>query len=336
LEKQKDDFQKRTESDLSSFETKEEDIGEKFKERGEADMEKFEKALLPDGVDVRPESFMEIRPGDLPEKHNIFDLSSAKKKLLEISETALNLEKKEKYEKKKTKDRYAEFDQRIADDNEKVDKRLDSDESDFEAKIKAGVDAVQDKEEKQFEKFQKTEEHDKELFRTAMGYDHDDEIAVPPEQHHMRFHDPSSFVETGANWMAPSYVRQTDDNRLSYHKVHQKKPKTLQQIEFKRKLERMRTSEQNIRKSMKQNDKRFEEEDQKIKSKADTERREAWAKLVQDWNDWEAEKAKWAEANKAELDRLEALTPQEEGDYVFEEVEVEEVVEERELVEKEA
>merc|ERR1719262_468329 len=94
-----------------------------------------------------------------------------------------------------------------------------------------------------------------------MGYDHDDEIAVPPEQHHMRFHHPSSFVETGANWMAPSYVRQTDDNRLSYHKVHQKKPKTLQQIEFKRKLERMRTSEQNIRKSMKQNDKRFEEEE---------------------------------------------------------------------------
>jgi len=94
--------------------------------------------------------------------------------------------------------------------------------------------------------------------------------------------------------------------------------------------------EAKIKKNLKQYAKRFEEEDQKIKSKADTERREAWAKLVQDWNDWEAEKAKWAEANKAELDRLEALTPQEEGDYVFEEVEVEEVVEEREVVEKEA
>ena len=94
--------------------------------------------------------------------------------------------------------------------------------------------------------------------------------------------------------------------------------------------------EAKIKKNLKQYAKRFEEEDQKIKSKADTERREAWAKLVQEWNDWAAEKAQWAEANKAELDRLEALTPQEEGDYVFEEVEVEEVVEEREVVEKEA
>merc|ERR1719335_18544 len=56
FERQKEDFEKKTDTDMDNFERKEDKVEEKFKDRSEKDMEKFENAILPDGES----SFLQI------------------------------------------------------------------------------------------------------------------------------------------------------------------------------------------------------------------------------------------------------------------------------------
>merc|ERR1719240_1594866 len=81
FERQKEDFEKKTEGDMDSFERKEEQVEENFKSRSEKDMDKFENALLPDGD---ASSFLQIRDhgdGEFDYKYNI---GQDKKKLVGI------------------------------------------------------------------------------------------------------------------------------------------------------------------------------------------------------------------------------------------------------------
>jgi len=180
LESEKEKFEKRTDSDLEAFEQHEESIGEKFKEREEADMDKFEKALLPD-EDVHAKhasSFMETGSGredGEPMRHNVFDLSGVKKRLLEISETAENIAKKEHIEKTREHDRFLGFDEKLSEFNDKMNTRLAKDETDFENKIQSGVDAVAKKNEENFDAFKAAEEHDGDLFKKAMDVGNNNE-----------------------------------------------------------------------------------------------------------------------------------------------------------------
>lgn len=193
LESEKEKFEKRTDSDLEAFEQHEESIGEKFKEREEADMDKFEKALLPD-EDVHAKhasSFMETgrgREDGEPARHNVFDLSGVKKRLLEISETAEDIAKKEHIEKTREHDRFLGFDEKLSEFNDKMNTRLAKDESDFESKIQSGVDSTAKKNEENFDAFKAAEEHDGDLFKKAMDTGSNEEST-------MHLHTPSSFLQ---------------------------------------------------------------------------------------------------------------------------------------------
>ena len=87
--------------------------------------------------------------------------------------------------------------------------------------------------------------------------------------------------------------------------------------------------ENEILKSLKKYSKKFEAEDESLKSQADTEKQAERTNMYQQWDDWKAQKAQEHQATKTQYMELLKLTGymEEDQDVAIEEAEVEEVIE---------
>lgn len=165
-----------------------------------------------------PSSFVEVGFGGAdrqwPPKHNVFDLTDEDQKMQEVSQDLKDLGTKEKLEKAKLHDIYADFDAKIAEDGKKENMRLEDDDAKFVKGMQDKVDTVTAKEDASFAKYKAGTDHLRDIFREAMDLPDNipdvnsplKEIVAPPHLSEQidpmdlpdagSSHDPASFLET--------------------------------------------------------------------------------------------------------------------------------------------
>lgn len=218
FERQKEDFEKKTESDMDKFEHKEEQVEEKFKDRSEKDMQKFEDALLPDGGES---SFLQVRDNDVGDNGEFdykYSIGQDKKKLVGIQEMIQGVAAKEMSLKKKVKDRTMKFDAKLDVMTDRANKKFDQDESTFESKLEEETETAEKKDEDSVDKFKAGMEKDADEFAEAMG------VERPTVHHHRVMEDTmpmslsqkaSSFLQLGAAGDKTADPRDTAELRSS-------------------------------------------------------------------------------------------------------------------------
>merc|ERR1719321_198040 len=138
FERQKEDFEKKTDSDMDNFEWKEQQVEEKFKDKSDKDMQKFEDAILPDGES----SFLQIRDRGDGEVDYKEAFGRDKKKLVGIQEQIQGIVGKEMAQKKRMKDRNLKFEAKLDVMTDRANKKFEKQENAFESKLTEETDAA--------------------------------------------------------------------------------------------------------------------------------------------------------------------------------------------------